>query len=148
MPGFTRPDFTDAPPTRLADPDMVRRVLAEAGLTDIAVETVTWDMAIRSGEHLWDVVMSSKPMGGLLVADLTDGQRAAVKATLDGMLRDRSRTGDGAVTTAVNIGIGIGTSEGVLGQPQTLITPRRPALDRFSHHLRFSLGGLLPASVG
>lgn len=104
--GFTPPDFTDAPPTRLADPDKVRRVLAEAGLTDIAVETVTWGMAIRSGEHLRDVVMSSNPMGGLLVADLTDSQRAEVRAVLGGMLRDRSRTGDGAVTTAVNIGIG------------------------------------------
>lgn len=106
VPGFTPPDFSDAPPTRLADPDKVREVLSEAGLSDVAVETVTWHWDLRSGSHLWDVVMSSNPMGAVLVADLTDAQRAEVKTVLDGMLRERSGTTGGTLNVAVNIGIG------------------------------------------
>lgn len=48
VPTFTPPDFSDAPPTRLAEPEKLRHVLAEAELTDVAVETITWRMRLQS----------------------------------------------------------------------------------------------------
>ena len=107
IPGFTPPDFTDSPPTRLADPEKLRRELRNVGLTDIVADTVSWRMEFRSGTHLWDMVLSSNPVGRMLVANLTDEQRSEVKAGLDGALRERSGGGGPAVlTTDVNIGVG------------------------------------------
>ena len=106
VPGFTPPDFSNAPPTRLADPEKLRRVLTDAGLTDVEVDTVSWRMDFRSGSHLWDLIMASNPMGGALVANLTDDQRTEVKTVLDGMLRERSSGDGGVLTTDVNVGIG------------------------------------------
>lgn len=107
IPGFTAPDFTDSPPTRLADPDKLRRELSNAGLTDIVVDTVIWRMEFRSGTHLWDMVLSSNPVGRMLVGNLTDQQCSGVKALLDGMLRERSAASSPAIlTTDVNIGVG------------------------------------------
>lgn len=107
VPAFTPPDLSNAPPTSLADPEKLRHVLTDAGLTDVAVETITWRMRLRSGSHLWDLIMSSNPMGRGLVANLTDDQRADVKSVLDGLLRERSSNGPTAVlTTPVNIGTG------------------------------------------
>lgn len=106
VPDFAPPDFSDAPPTRLADPDKLRRVLTEAALTDVRIETVDWAMEFRSGTHLWDLVMGSNPMGAMLVADLTEDQRADVRQVLDGMLRERSAGGPGAtLTTDVNVAV-------------------------------------------
>jgi hypothetical protein len=43
----------------------------------------------------------------MLVADLTEEQRAEVRSVLDGMLRERSVGGpDAVLDTEVNIGIG------------------------------------------
>lgn len=107
VPDFTPPDLSDAPPTRLADPEKLRRVLTDAGLTAVRVETVDWAMEFRSGTHLWELVMGSNPMGAMLVADLTEEQRANVRQVLDRMLRERSggRPG-GTLVTEVNIGVG------------------------------------------
>lgn len=107
VPTFAPPDFSDAPPTRLADPEKLRHVLTGAGLTDVAIDTTTWRMQLQSGSDLWDVIMSSNPMGRALVANLTNEQRADVTSVLDGMLRDRADGGPTAVlTTPVNIGTG------------------------------------------
>lgn len=107
VPAFTPPDLSGAPPTRLSDPDQLRQVLTDARLGDVNVETVTWRMPLRSGSHLWDLIMSSNPMGGALVADLTDQQRTEVISALDGMVRERSNGGPTAtLTTEVNVGTG------------------------------------------
>lgn len=105
IPGFTPPDLTDAGPTRLADPNRLNRVLTDAGLTDVTVMTTNWPMALRSGSHLWDLVVSSNPMGQALTRSLTDQQRSDVKEVLDGLLRERS-DGIGAVLNcAVNVAL-------------------------------------------
>lgn len=105
VPGFTPPDLSDAPPTRLSDPEVFRAVLTDAGLTGVEVETTTWRWDVRSGSHLWDVVLSSNPMGNAMVANLTDEQRTEVKAVLDGMLRERSNGNGGTINVAVNVGV-------------------------------------------
>ena len=64
-------------------------------------------LEFRSGQELWDWVLNGNPIAGMLVADLTDGQRADVRAMLDGMLRERSGgSGAAVLTNPVHIGIG------------------------------------------
>jgi hypothetical protein len=64
--------------------------MANVGLKDIRVETVTEKLEFQSGKHMWDLVTSSNPIGAALVADLTEEQRAVAQQALDGMLRQRS----------------------------------------------------------
>lgn len=108
IPGFT-PLPMDPPPLpfQLADPAAFRRKLVDAGLVDVEVETVTWDMPFESATHFWDLFTSSNPIGAQLTANLTDEQAAAVRQVLDGMLRERSGGEPGAVLrTETNIGLG------------------------------------------
>jgi ubiquinone/menaquinone biosynthesis C-methylase UbiE len=108
VPGFT-PLPMDPPPLpfRLADPSRFGQELADAELTNVQVETVTWDTTFRSATHFWDVVTSGKPIAVQLTGDLTDDQRADVRHVLDGMLRQRSGgTPEAALRTEMNIGIG------------------------------------------
>jgi ubiquinone/menaquinone biosynthesis C-methylase UbiE len=109
VPGFTGGLPTDPPPPpfQLADPQKFGDTLAAVGLTQVAVDTVTWDMPVGSAAHLWDQVTSSNPIGTRLAAGLSDGQRADVATVLDGMLRERSGGPPGAVLHAeINIGTG------------------------------------------
>lgn len=108
VPGFA-PLPADPPPLpfQVADPEVLRRRLTEAGLVDTHVDTVTWEMEIGSGEHFWQVFTSSNPTGAQLVERLTAEQRVQVKQVLAGMLRERSGGSPGAVLRAeMNIGIG------------------------------------------
>lgn len=108
VPGFT-PLPMDPPPLpfQVADPARLRRELADAGLTNVAVDTVIWRMEFESARQFWDVVTSSNPIGAQLVAGLTDEQVTEVRQVLDGMLRERSGGRPGAVlTTELNVGVG------------------------------------------
>jgi ubiquinone/menaquinone biosynthesis C-methylase UbiE len=108
IPGFV-PLPADPPPLpfQVADPAVFRDRLTEAGLSDVSVETVTWEMPIASASHLWNVFTSSNPIGAQMVADLSEEQRTAVQDVLAGMLRERSGGEPGAVLhTDINIGIG------------------------------------------
>jgi ubiquinone/menaquinone biosynthesis C-methylase UbiE len=109
VPGFTGPPMDPPPlPFQVADPEKLRKELADAGLTDVRVETTTWQMQFQSARHFWDMVTNSNPIGAMLVADLTEEQRAEVQKVLDGMLRERSGGGpDAVLNTEVNIGIGM-----------------------------------------
>jgi ubiquinone/menaquinone biosynthesis C-methylase UbiE len=108
VPGFTGLP-TDPPPLpfQVADPEKLRQELANAGLKDIRVETVTEKLEFQSVKHMWDWLMNSNPIGAMLVADLTEEQRAVVQQALDGMLRERSDgRGPAILTSPVHIGIG------------------------------------------
>lgn len=105
IPSFTPPDLTDSPPTRLADHGRFRSMLTSAGLTDINVITTNWPMAMRSGAHLWDVVLSSNPMGRALTASLTDQQCTDVQDVLDGLVRERSGGSGAVLHCAVNVAL-------------------------------------------
>lgn len=94
-------------PFQLADPHTLRRTLVDAGLTDVSVEVVSWDVEVRSAAHYWDVVTASNPIATRIVAQLSARQRADVRQVLDGMLRERSDGAPGAVLRSpMNIAIG------------------------------------------
>jgi SAM-dependent methyltransferase len=107
-PGF--PGLPDDPPPlefQVSDPDVLRRRLTEAGLTDVHVERTAERPAFASGQEMWDWVLYGNPIPGMLVADLTESQQANLRQVLDAMLRERAGANRRAVlTNAVNIGIG------------------------------------------
>ena len=107
------PDFDglpmDPPPPsfQVADPEKLREQMAETGLEDLRVDTVTRTMEFQSTTHLWDAVTNSNPLGAELVADLSREQIAEVQQVLDDKLHERSGGSGPAVLTArMNIGIG------------------------------------------
>ena len=94
-------------PFQLADPQRLQTKLVDAGLTDVSVEVVSWDVEVRSAAHYWDVVTASNPIATQIVAQLSAGQQADVRQVLDGMLRERSDGAPGAVLRSpMNIAIG------------------------------------------
>jgi ubiquinone/menaquinone biosynthesis C-methylase UbiE len=106
VPGFTPPEGP-LPPFRWADPEVFRQQLVEAGLAETSVEPVTWDTPFESVDHLWNTFRSSNPIGAQLVGNLSPEQQAQVRQVLDGMLRERSGGGSGAVLhTEINVGRG------------------------------------------
>jgi ubiquinone/menaquinone biosynthesis C-methylase UbiE len=108
-PGF--PGLPDDPPPlefQVADPDIFRRRLNDAGLTNVRVERTAERPAFTSGQEIWDWVLYSNPISGLVVADLSENERSRVRQVLDGMLRERSdANGRAVLSNAVNIGVGV-----------------------------------------
>ena len=100
----------DPPPLefQIADPDTLRSRLVEAGLRDVSVDTSHQEkITVRSGQQLWDWCLGGNPIPGMLVAELDEGQRAAVIRELDEALVRRANGSETVVLTApVNIGIG------------------------------------------
>lgn len=92
---------------QVADPDVLRQRLIDAGLTAVTVDTNHQErITVRSGQQLWDWCLGGNPIPGMLVADLTDGQRADIIRVLDGMVRERCGTGPAVLTAPLNIGVG------------------------------------------
>lgn len=109
------PDFTglpdDPPPLefQVADPEVLRQRMRDAGLRDVVIDTSHREtLALSSGQQLWDWCLGGNPIPGMLIADLTDEQRTAVKDAIDRTLRDRSE-GSGATVLTAPLNIGIGT---------------------------------------
>jgi ubiquinone/menaquinone biosynthesis C-methylase UbiE len=93
---------------QVSDPEVMRRRLTAAGLRNVTIDTTCHEkIEIRSGQQLWDWCLGGNPIPGMLVADLTEAQRTAVRARIDEVIRARSNGGGFAVLTApLNIGIG------------------------------------------
>lgn len=93
---------------QVADPDVLRQRLIDAGLTAVTVDTNHQErITVRTGQQLWDWCLGGNPIPGMLVADLTDAQRADIIQVLDGMVRERSGDNGPAVLSApLNIGVG------------------------------------------
>jgi len=113
--GSVTPNFEglpeDPPPLEFqnADPKVLRVRLEQAGLTNVTVDTAHEErLELRSGQQLWDWCLGSNPIPGMLVADLSDEQKATVKNRLDGMLRARAEDA-GVATLRAPLNIGIGT---------------------------------------
>lgn len=108
------PDFEGLPDDpsplefQVADPDVLRQRLTDAGLNDVTVDTTHQErVEFRSGQEMWDWVLSSNPITGMTVGELTDEQQATMRHVLDGMLRERSGGSGPAVLTApLNVGVG------------------------------------------
>jgi hypothetical protein len=94
---------------QVADPDVLRQRLIDAGLKDVIVDTSHQErITVLTGQQLWDWCIGGNPIPGMLVADLTDGQRADIVKVLDGMIRERSG-GDGPTVLTASLNIGVGT---------------------------------------
>jgi len=108
------PDFKglpdDPPPLdfQVADPEVMRQRLIDAGLKDVVVDTTHEErVEFRSGQQMWDWVLNSNPIAGMIVGDLTPEQQVTVRQVLDRMIRERSGGHGPAVLTApLNIGVG------------------------------------------
>lgn len=95
-------------PFQVADAHELRRRMAAAGLSEVRVESPTWGSFFRSGEHLYSVATNGHLSGSMLVAGLDEEGRAEMRRVLDGMLRERSGGGPGAMlTTQMNVGVGV-----------------------------------------
>jgi SAM-dependent methyltransferase len=94
---------------QVADPDVLRQRLIDAGLTDVTVDTSHQErITVRTGRQLWDWCLGGNPIPGMLVADLTNEQRADIIQVLDGMVRERSG-GNGPAVLIAPLNIGVGT---------------------------------------
>jgi ubiquinone/menaquinone biosynthesis C-methylase UbiE len=107
------PDFPglpdDPPPLefQVADPDVFRQRLTDAGLKDVRIERRAERPVFTSGQEMWDWVLYGNPIPGMLVADLSEDQRTRLRQALDSMVRERAgANGRAVLANAVNIGIG------------------------------------------
>jgi ubiquinone/menaquinone biosynthesis C-methylase UbiE len=108
------PDFQglpdDPPPLefQVADPEVLRQRLTDAGLSGVRIERTAERPRFRSGQEMWDWVYFGNPIPGMLLADLTEEQQATLRQILDGMLRERAGAdGRAVLSNLVRIGIGI-----------------------------------------
>lgn len=103
------PGLPDDPPPlefQVSDPDVLRRRLTDAGLKEVRVERTAERPTFGSGQEMWDWVLYGNPIPGMLVADLSENQRARLRQVLDGMVRERAgANGRAVLMNAVNIGI-------------------------------------------
>lgn len=108
VPGFTGLPSDPLPlPFQVAEPEQLRRALADAGLADVRVETANHRLEFDTGSQLWDWVTASNPIGAGMVAELTAEQKAAAREALDATLSERAGgNGQAVLNNAVNIGIG------------------------------------------
>jgi SAM-dependent methyltransferase len=106
-PGFTGPP-TDPPPLpfQLRDPDRLRRELANAGLTDIQVETVSETLEFPSAQDMWTWLVNSNPVAETILAGITPEQREAAPGVLDGLLRECFGGYPAVLHNQVHIGVG------------------------------------------
>jgi ubiquinone/menaquinone biosynthesis C-methylase UbiE len=99
----------DPPPLefQVSDPAVLHRRLTDAGLRHVRVERTVERPAFRSGQEMWDWVLYGNPIPGMLVADLSNAQRARLLEMLDRIVRERvDGTGRAHLANAINIGIG------------------------------------------
>ncbi len=104
------PGLPDDPPPlefQVADPDVLRRRLTDAGLTEVRVERTAERPAFASGQEMWDWLYFGNPIVEMVVGELGDEQLKTLRRVLGGMLRERAGAdGTAVLTNAVNIGIG------------------------------------------
>lgn len=93
---------------QVADPDVLRQRLINAGLTNVVVDTSNQErITPQTGQQLWDWTTGGNPIPGQLVADFTNRQREDIIRVLDGMIRERSGgNGPFVLTAPLNIGVG------------------------------------------
>ena len=105
------PGLPDDPPPlefQVADPEVLRGRLADAGLKDVRIERTAERPTFSSGQGMWDWVLYGNPIPGAIVEGLGEDQRARLRQVLDGMLRERAdRDGRASLTNRVNIAIGV-----------------------------------------
>jgi ubiquinone/menaquinone biosynthesis C-methylase UbiE len=104
------PGLPDDPPAlefQVADPEVLRKRLSDAGLRDVRVRRTAERPAFASGQEMWDWLYYGNPIAEMVVGDLTIQQRQTLVQVLGGMLRERDEgNGKAVLTNVVHIGIG------------------------------------------
>lgn len=104
------PGLPDDPPPlefQVADPQVLRQRLTDAGLRDVRVERTAERPAFSSGQQMWDWLYYGNPIAEMVVRDLTAEQRQTLVQVLGGMLRDRAEgNGKAVLNNVVHLGIG------------------------------------------
>lgn len=93
---------------QVSDPEVLRDRLADAGLSEVKVDTTHQEkLEFGSGQDCWNWMLNSNPIVGMILSDVTDEQAATVREVLDGMIRERRGSTASAVLTApLNMGFG------------------------------------------
>lgn len=105
MPAPTGP----LPPFRLSDPTTFQEALRAAGLHEVSVEPILWEIEVGTVDEFLGVAMHGNPIPRQLSAGFSEEQLGQVRQVLDGMLRERSGGRAGAVLTA-HMQLGRGTA--------------------------------------
>jgi SAM-dependent methyltransferase len=106
------PGLPDDPPPlefQVADPEVLRTRMTDAGLHDVRVEPTAERPRFSSGQELWDWTRYSNPIPEMVLGELelTQDQRATLRQVLDGMLRERAgRDGRAILANGINIAVG------------------------------------------
>ena len=99
--------FGTGGPFSLADADANRDLLAGAGFTDVESEEIPSALRYDSLDDYWDVQSSISGPLAVVVASLSDDERAAIKATLEPMAAP-FQSGDGYEFPTLAVGISAG----------------------------------------
>lgn len=109
-PDFSGPPMTPVPlPFQLQDPQRLREVMANAGLKNVAVETITESTVFRSGSELWNWLTGSNPIVEEVLGELNllADERHLIQQALEQLVRDRASSAEAAeLTNPVHIGVG------------------------------------------
>lgn len=99
-----------APPAvfSLADPDVLRREMTEAGFRDVRVETVRHEWDLASPEEGWTTLTTTNPVIPILMGSMPPER---VEALHREMLKEYARwTKDGRIVMSGEAHVGIGTA--------------------------------------
>jgi ubiquinone/menaquinone biosynthesis C-methylase UbiE len=108
-PGFA-PTMDPPPPEfRLADPEMLRSALIEAGLKDVAVDEITEHTEFKSGAALWQWIVWSNPIVETILGsvNVTGDERRTIEQAMNTLWAERAGSSSIARLAApINIGWG------------------------------------------
>ncbi len=94
---------------QVSDPETMRQRLVSAGLRDVRVDTTHEErIEVRSGQELWDWCLGGNPIPGMLVADLSEDEKRAMRARLGELIEARAN-GNGVAVLSAPLNIGMGT---------------------------------------
>jgi ubiquinone/menaquinone biosynthesis C-methylase UbiE len=109
VPDFTPPPMDPPPlPFQVADPEVLRSRMADAGLREVRVEPAAERLEPRSGGEVWDWVTNSNPIPAALVDPLPEAARERVRSVLDDMVHERAVGADGIVLESL-VHVAVGT---------------------------------------
>jgi ubiquinone/menaquinone biosynthesis C-methylase UbiE len=110
VPDFTGPPMEPLPlPFQLKDPETLHQVLADSGLHDVHVDTITEKLEFQSGRQFWNWLVNSNPIVGEVLGELglSDEDKGVIQDSLEAMIQRRSGgNGIAVLTNPINIGHG------------------------------------------
>lgn len=110
-----RPDFEGLPkdppplPFQFRDPEVLRNAMQRSGLRDVRIHSLTEQMELRDGAHLWGWLLNSNPIPSMVLSRLgvTEKEHAPIKTKLSELVRERANGREVAeLASPVHIAVG------------------------------------------